>query len=123
METEDAPVITGTATGAVAEDGTQTATGTLASTDADAPDLRVTGTLTVWLDALATEGAHKEDRARAKAGAGGNPQQVGVGQGRSQPQRDVHGQEDEQNRDRARERSGLEGVGPGRGDRRKAEHA
>ena len=35
---EDAPVITGTNSGAVAEDGTLTATGTLATTDADGAD-------------------------------------------------------------------------------------
>ena len=35
---EDEPVITGTTSGAVAEDGTLTATGSLATTDADATD-------------------------------------------------------------------------------------
>ncbi|MEQ9696146.1 VCBS domain-containing protein, partial [Shimia sp. SDUM112013] len=46
---EDAPVITGTATGDVVEDGTQTATGVLVATDADSDDtpsfLAQTGTM------------------------------------------------------------------------------
>ena len=50
---ENAPVITGTASGTVAEDGTLTATGTLATTDADATD---TPAFTAQTDTAGTYG-------------------------------------------------------------------
>ena len=59
---EDAPVITGTTSGAVAEDGTLTATGTLASTDADATD---TPAFTAQTDTAGTYGTFSVNTAGA----------------------------------------------------------